>query len=140
MTRTLTHVHPSCTVRVTGTWNVAPWHPVLEAVDMATAPAITTLTELPEDTDTLRPLCVGTETPVVVHVPMPPDAVTDPLPAMPVIVTAPLLGLFTVRRRSPVVPGASLFVTVPVAARTVMDEDEPVVAAPEPAPEPLKKA
>ena len=40
------HAHPFCTVTVTGTLKVAPWHPLSEDASMDTPPGMTTETGL----------------------------------------------------------------------------------------------
>ncbi len=96
---------------------------------------MTTLTEFPGATEIVRPVRPGvTATPVFEQLPAPPDPVTAPLPLTLVMVTASLLGLSSVTRRSPLPPGKSWFATVPVACRTVTGDGVPTVVAPDPAP------
>jgi hypothetical protein len=122
-------------VTETGIWNVAPWHPVCDAVLMAAAAARSMRWE-PDVTamDGLEGKVV--ETPVVVQVPIPPPAVTLPFCVMPVIVSVYEFGLLTRSTTSLDPPGRSdvAGASPPVRACMVGVPSVPVTADADPDP------
>jgi hypothetical protein len=122
-------------VTETGIWKVAPWHPFCDAVLIAAVPgrsircdpAGTVMEGLPGKVIV---------TPVVVQVPVPPEAVTEPFSEMADMVSAKAFVLLIRTTTSLEPPGISavLGASPPVKAATLTAETFPVVAAADPDP------
>src|SRR5581483_288833 len=126
--------HHFCTVIATGTENVAPWHPLDDALLMLAAPARCTSVVPEAPIVTLRFVWFVNVTPVVVHAECPASAVIAPLPVTVRRVTEYEFGLFTRRITSADEHGSSTDVgaSPPTTAVTVTGSSVPAVAVPDP--------